>query len=158
MEKEIVVAEEAPAAIGHYSQGIRFGDLIYTAGQAGLDPATNQIVDGGPAQQADQTMRNLQAILEAAGSSLEDVIKTTIFLRYIKDFKAVNEVYARYMGENKPARSTVAVSSLPMQALVEIEMLAWASGPVKKTKPPSDEELQGQKNKKKGKKKGKKKK
>jgi 2-iminobutanoate/2-iminopropanoate deaminase len=124
MEKEVITTDHAPGAIGPYSQAIRVVDFVYTAGQGGLDPVTNQMVSGGVVAQAEQTMKNLEAVLEAAGTGFDNVIKTTIFLRYIKDFAAVNEVYGRFFGGTKPARSTVAVSALPLSALVEIEMVA----------------------------------
>jgi 2-iminobutanoate/2-iminopropanoate deaminase len=126
MQKENIQTEQAPAAIGPYVQAVRVGDLIYTAGQGGLDPATGELVEGGVEAQAEQTMKNLAAVLEAAGSSFDQVVKTTIFLRYIKNFAAVNEVYASFFGNQFPARSTVAVAALPMGALVEIEMVALA--------------------------------
>lgn len=128
MPKEIIHTDQAPAAIGPYAQAIRVGNLIYTAGQGGLDPATGKLAEGVEAQ-AEQTMKNLAAVLEAAGSSFDQVVKTTIFLRYIKDFAAVNEVYASFFEEgNFPARSTVAAAALPMGALVEIEMVAEVAG------------------------------
>jgi 2-iminobutanoate/2-iminopropanoate deaminase len=124
MHKENIHTDQAPAAIGPYVQAVRVGDLIYTAGQGGLDPATGKLVEGGVEAQARQTMHNLATVLGAAGSSFENVVKTTIFLRYIKDFAAVNQVYASFFEGPLPARSTVAVSALPMAALVEIEMVA----------------------------------
>jgi 2-iminobutanoate/2-iminopropanoate deaminase len=124
MQKENIHTNQAPAAIGPYTQAVRVGDLIYTAGQGGLNPATGKLVESGVEAQARQTMHNLAAVLEAAGSGFEHVVKTTIFLRYIKDFATVNEVYASFFEGTLPARSTVAVSALPMAALVEIEMVA----------------------------------
>jgi 2-iminobutanoate/2-iminopropanoate deaminase len=124
MQKEIITTANAPQAIGPYSQAVRVGNFVFTAGQIAINPDTSQIVEGGVVEQAEQVMRNLQAILEVAGTGFENVIKTTIFLRYMKDFSAVNEVYGRYFGETKPARSTVAVSALPLLALVEIEVVA----------------------------------
>ena len=129
MPKESIHTDQAPAAIGPYVQAVRVGDLIYTAGQGGLDPVTGKLVEGGVEMQAKQTMQNLAAVLEAAGSDFNHVIKTNIFLRYIKDFGAVNQVYASYFDGQFPARSTVAVNALPLAALVEIEMVAM----VKKT-------------------------
>jgi len=126
MSKQYLTTENAPAAIGPYSQAVRVGQFVYTSGQGGLDPTTNKMVAGGVSEQAEQTMQNLQSVLAAAGLSMENVIKTNIYLRYIKDFQAVNEVYARYFPGQKPARSTVAVSALPLSALVEIEMIAFA--------------------------------
>ena len=124
MKREIFHTDDAPAAIGPYSQAVGFGNLVFAAGQAGLDPKTGKLVPGGVEAQAEQVMQNLEAVLLAAGTSLHKTLKATIFLRYMKDFAAVNAVYARYIGDVKPARSTVAVSALPMAALVEIEVIA----------------------------------
>ena len=124
MNKEIISTLNAPQAIGPYSQAVRVGRFVHTAGQIAIDPETSQFVEGGVAAQAEQVMQNLQAVLEAAGTSLDNVVKTTIFLRYMKDFSAVNEVYGKFFGAGKPARSTVAVSALPLKALVEIEAVA----------------------------------
>jgi 2-iminobutanoate/2-iminopropanoate deaminase len=120
-----VQTNAAPAAIGPYSQGIRAGQLVFTAGQIGLEPSSGELVDGvGP--QADRALRNLSAILDAAGTGLDRVVKTTIFLSDMADFAAVNEVYARHFSPPYPARSTVAVAALPKGALVEIEAVALA--------------------------------
>jgi len=119
-----VVTGDAPKAIGPYSQGIVTDDLIFLAGQVGLDPKTGGLVEGGTAAQADQAMKNLQAVLKAANSDFDKVVKTTIFLTDINDFAAVNEVYAKYLKQPYPARSTVQVSALPRGAKVEIEMVA----------------------------------
>jgi 2-iminobutanoate/2-iminopropanoate deaminase len=124
MNKEIISTSKAPQAIGPYSQAIRVGRFVYTAGQIAIDPETSQIVEGDVSAQAEQVMQNLQAVLEAAGTSLDNVVKTTIFLRYMKDFSAVNEVYGKFFAAGKPARSTVAVSALPLKALLEIEVVA----------------------------------
>ena len=129
MHKQKIHTDQAPSAIGPYTQAVRVGDLVYTAGQGGIDPATGKLVEGGVEAQAQQTMLNLAAVLGAAGGGFQDVVKTTIFLRYIKDFAAVNQVYASFFEEDFPARSTVAVSALPMAALVEIEMVALVSAP-----------------------------
>jgi 2-iminobutanoate/2-iminopropanoate deaminase len=129
MKKEIIATSNAPQAIGPYSQAVRVGSFVHTAGQIAIDPETNAFVTGDVAVQAEQVMKNLQAILAASGTSLENVVKTTIFLRYMKDFGAVNEVYGRFFGELKPARSTVAVSALPLKALVEIEVVALVPSP-----------------------------
>lgn len=123
--RSAVQTTAAPAAIGPYSQAIRSGDLVFTAGQIGLDPATGELVDG-VAEQADRALRNLTAILDAAGTSPERVIKTTVFLSDMDDFTAMNEVYARHFSQPFPARSTVAVAGLPKGALVEIEAVALA--------------------------------
>jgi 2-iminobutanoate/2-iminopropanoate deaminase len=131
MNKEIIATSKAPRAIGPYSQAVRVGSFVHTAGQIAIDPETSQLVPGDVTDQAEQVMKNLQAVLEAAGTNLGNVLKTTIFLRYMKDFGAVNEVYGQFIGKDKPARSTVAVSALPLKALVEIEVVALV--------PPSEE-------------------
>ncbi|HET7082254.1 MAG TPA: RidA family protein [Candidatus Limnocylindria bacterium] len=113
----------APAAIGPYSQGVRAGGFVFTSGQVGAEPSDGAMVDGVAAQ-ADRALRNLAAVLAEAGSSLERVVKTTIFLTDMNDFAAVNEVYARHLSAPFPARSTIAVKALPKGALVEIEMVA----------------------------------
>jgi 2-iminobutanoate/2-iminopropanoate deaminase len=115
---------DAPAAIGPYSQGMAVGEMVFTAGQIALDPATMEVVEGGVAEQTERVLRNLAAILGAAGSSLQRVVKTTVFLKSMADFTAMNEVYGRYFGEHKPARSTVEVARLPKDVLVEIEAVA----------------------------------
>jgi 2-iminobutanoate/2-iminopropanoate deaminase len=115
----------APAAIGPYSQGIVTGHLVYTAGQIPLDPDTMELVGGDDvAEQTARVMRNLAAILEEAGASLDSVVKTTVFLKDMNDFVAMNEVYGRHFGEHRPARSTVEVSRLPKDVRVEIEAVA----------------------------------
>ena len=124
MTKEIIHSDNAPAAVGPYSQAVKVGNFVYSAGQVGLDPATMKLVDGGVEAQTEQVLQNLQAVLRAAGSSLADVIKTTVFLADMNDYKAVNAVYARYFTENPPARSAVQVAALPLGALVEIEVVA----------------------------------
>lgn len=129
MNREIISTSKAPKAIGPYSQAVRVGRFVHTAGQIAINPETSQIVPGDVTAQAEQVMQNLQAVLKAAGTSLDNVVKTTIFLRYMKDFSAVNEVYGKFFGEGKPARSTVAVSALPLKALVEIEVVALVPDP-----------------------------
>ena len=124
MSKEIVSTDRAPAAVGPYSQAVRAGNLVYTAGQIPLDPATGKMVEGGIQTQVEQALDNLQAVLEAAGSSLEQVIKTTVFLQDMDNFAAMNEVYARFFSGDPPARSAVEVARLPLGALVEIEAVA----------------------------------
>jgi 2-iminobutanoate/2-iminopropanoate deaminase len=122
-----VTTAHAPAAIGPYSQAIQIGDLIYTSGQIPLDPATGQMVEGGFQEQTTRVMENLQAVLAEAGSDLKRVVKTTVFLKNMADFSAMNEIYARYLapeGTVAPARSTVEVARLPKDALVEIEVIA----------------------------------
>lgn len=122
--KEIIASEKAPKAIGPYTVANRFGDLIFTAGQLGLDPATMELVPGGVDAEARQSLTNVKNVLEAAGSDLEHVLKTTIFLRDMADFAKVNAVYAEFFTANPPARSTVAVAGLPKGGAVEIEVVA----------------------------------
>ena len=125
--KQIISTEKAPKAIGPYSQAIRAGNLVFTAGQIGLDPSTMEIVASeasGVATQSRQVLTNLKHVLEAAGSGLGHVVKTTVFLADMADFAAMNAVYAEFFPENPPARSTVAVRGLPKGALVEIEAIA----------------------------------
>jgi 2-iminobutanoate/2-iminopropanoate deaminase len=122
--REVVATENAPAAVGPYSQGIRAGDFVFTAGQLGMDPATGKLVAGGVEAQARQALTNLKAVLEAAGSSLDRVVKVTVFLQDINDFKAVNAVYAQFFTQDPPARSAVQVAALPLGGLVEIEAVA----------------------------------
>ena len=126
MSKRVVHTEKAPAPFqgAPYSQGIVHGDLVFVAGQVGLDPETNQVVGGGIEAQTEQAMKNISAVLEAAGSSLSNVLKTSIFLVDFDDFAAMNEVYARFVGPDFPARATVQIAGLPMGALVEIEVVA----------------------------------
>ncbi|MEW5985282.1 MAG: RidA family protein [Chloroflexota bacterium] len=124
MKRKIITTDQAPAAIGPYSQAIRVGKLVYTAGQVALDPATGQLVEGDVAAQTERVLRNLQAVLEAAETSLTRVIKTTVFLQNMDDFAAMNAVYSQFFSEEPPARSTVAVAALPKGALVEIEAVA----------------------------------
>jgi 2-iminobutanoate/2-iminopropanoate deaminase len=121
---ERIATQQAPGAIGPYSQAIVANGFIYTAGQIALDPATGQVVDGGVTEQTARVMANLKAVLEAAGSSLAKVVKTTVFLIDMADFAEMNEVYAQALGDHKPARSTVAVSGLPRGVRVEIEVVA----------------------------------
>ena len=127
--KTQITTTQAPAAIGPYSQAIRTGDLLFTSGQVALDPATGALVSGGIEAQTTRVLENLKAVLAAAGLDMADVIKTTVFLKNMSDFAAMNEVYARYLapeGVVPPARSTVAVAALPKDALVEIELIAKA--------------------------------
>jgi len=127
MTRSNITTDGAPAAIGPYAQGVRVGNLIFTAGQGALDPITGQIVPGGIKEQTERTIENLKAILEAGGSSLGQVVKATVFLKDINDFAAMNAVYASYFGtddETLPARTTVEVSRLPRNILVEIEAVA----------------------------------
>ena len=124
MNRETINTEKAPKAIGPYAQAIKANGFVYTAGQIPLDPKTGNIVEGAITAQTRQVLENLQAVLEAGGSSLERVVKATVFLKNMADFAAMNEVYAEYLGQAKPARSTVAVAELPRGALVEIDLVA----------------------------------
>lgn len=124
MTKEIITAKNAPKAIGPYSAGVRAGGVIFTAGQLGIDPLTGDFVSDEIVGQTRQALTNLQAILEAAGASLKDVVKTTVFLRDMDDFAAMNAVYAEFFTEDFPARSAVQVARLPKDAAVEIEAVA----------------------------------
>jgi len=121
MKRIVVHTDKAPKAIGPYSQAIRTDSMIYTAGQTGLDPVTGELVAGGVEEQTRQVLTNLQNVIEAAGSTLAHVVKTTVFLKDMNDFPKLNAIYAEFFGENPPARSTVAVAALPKGGLVEIE-------------------------------------
>lgn len=121
---EAILSTQAPSPIGPYSQAILAGDVLYCSGQVALDPATGELLHGDVAAQAKLALKNLGAVLEAAGLRYGDVVKTTIFLIDMNDFAAVNEVYATFFGETKPARSTVAVAALPRGARVEIDCIA----------------------------------
>ena len=122
--REVVSSPGAPAAIGPYSAGVRAGNLLFLSGSIPLDPATGQVVPGDIAAQATRAMENIKALLTAAGADFANVVKTTVFLADMAEFRAMNEVYAKMMGEPFPSRSTVAVRELPLSARVEIE--AWA--------------------------------
>ena len=127
MSKAAVSTDKAPSAIGPYSQGIRAGNLVFTAGQIALDPATGQVVAPGIQEQTTRVLENLKAILEQAGSSLDRVVKATVFLKNFNDFAAMNSVYGAYLapdGVTPPARTTVEVSRLPKDVLVEIDLIA----------------------------------
>lgn len=123
-EREAIHTDSAPAAAGPYSQAIRAGTLVFTAGQLGIDPASGDLVDGGVGPQAERALENLRAVLEAADSGMGELVKVTVFLVDIGDWPAVNEVYARLVPEPYPARSAFAVLALPKGALVEIEAVA----------------------------------
>lgn len=127
MSRETVQTNDAPAPIGPYSQAIRAGQELFCSGQIPLDPKTMNVIEGDVAAQTEQVCRNLGAVLEAAGYSYDDVVKTTIFLVDMNDFQSVNEVYGKYFGNAKPARSTVAVSALPRGVRVEIDAIARVS-------------------------------
>lgn len=121
MSLKTVQTDRAPAAIGPYSQGVVANGLLFTAGQIPLDPQTGQIVEGGVVKQTERVLANLRAILDSAGASWNDVVKTTVFLHDMNDFPVVNETYAKTLGDARPARSTVQVSALPRNVLVEID-------------------------------------
>ena len=123
-EKQIISTPHAPQAIGPYSIGVKVGDTLYCAGQLGLDPQTGEIVSGGIEAETRQALLNLQRILEEAGGSLDNVVKTTVFLRDINDFGRMNGVYGEYFTKNYPARSAVQVAALPRGVAVEIEAIA----------------------------------
>lgn len=124
LKREIIATPHAPAAVGPYSQAVQIGDLIYTAGQIPLVPETGKLVDGGIEEQTRQVMQNLAHILEAAGSSLANVVKATIFVTNLADFAAINKVYGSFFAGDPPARSTVQVAALPLGATIEIEVVA----------------------------------
>lgn len=122
--KEIISTENAPGAIGPYSQAVKAGNLIFVSGQIPIDPKTGEFVSAEISEQTEQVLKNLSAVLEAAGSSLNEVVKTTVFLADMNDFAAMNAVYGKYFSENKPARATVEAARLPRDARVEIDCIA----------------------------------
>lgn len=122
--KEIVSTDKAPGAIGPYSQAVKTGNMVFCSGQIPIDTATGEFVSDDVAEQTEQVLKNLSAVLEAAGSNLNNVVKTTVFLADMNDFAAMNEVYAKYFSENKPARATVQAARLPKDARVEIDCIA----------------------------------
>lgn len=124
MEKEVIIAEKAPKALGPYSAGIRVGQFVFCAGQAGIQRATGELVPGGVEAETRQVLLNLQNVLDTAGTDLGHVVKTTVFLRDMNDFAKMNAIYAEFFGDKPPARSTVAVAGLPKGAAVEIEAIA----------------------------------
>ena len=124
MTRRAVTTSAAPAAVGPYSQGIAAGGFVFCSGQVGLDPATGDLVDGGIEAQCERALRNLEAVLDAAGASLADVVKTTVFLADIADFATINAIYGRFFPDPPPARSTFAVAALPKGASFEIEAIA----------------------------------
>lgn len=126
MDRRIIATDKAPAAVGPYSQAVCVGGFVFTAGQIGLDPDTGQLVGEDVAGQTERTLKNLQAILEAAGSCLRHVVKTTVYLADIADFGAMNAVYAEFFPEGPPARATIQAVALPLGARVEIEVVAEA--------------------------------
>jgi 2-iminobutanoate/2-iminopropanoate deaminase len=124
--REVIATDQAPKAIGPYSQAIRTQGLIFTSGQVAIDPATQQVITGDVSAQTDRVLQNLAAILQKSGSGLEKVLRCTVFLKNMSDFAAMNEVYGRYFKEAPPARSTVEVARLPKDVLVEIDVIALA--------------------------------
>ncbi|MBA3914235.1 MAG: RidA family protein [Acidobacteriales bacterium] len=122
--RDVISTPDAPQAIGPYSQAIRANGLVFTSGQIAIDPATQQVIGGDVAAQTERVFRNLAAILKAAGTSLDNVVRTTVFLKSMNDFAAMNEVYGRYFQSTPPARSTVEVARLPKDVLVEIDVIA----------------------------------
>ena len=123
--KEIISTDQAPKAIGPYSQAVRWNGMVFLSGQIPLDPATGQLIDGGIEEQTVRVLENLRAVLEASGASFETVLKTTIFVKDLGDFAKVNEIYGRYFPTNPPARATVEAARLPRDVRVEIEAIAY---------------------------------
>lgn len=126
-DREVISTERAPAAIGPYSQGVKVGNTLYLSGQIGIDPATGSLVEGGIKAETHQALRNLGAVLDAAGLGFEDVVQVQVFLADLNDYGAMNSVYESYFGENPPARAAVQVARLPRDARVEIMMAAVSS-------------------------------
>lgn len=124
--REIVATDQAPKAIGPYSQAVRAAGLVFTSGQVAIDPATQQVVGGDIAAQTDRVLKNLSAVLAASGSGLDKTLRCTVFLKNMGDFAAMNEVYGRYFTQSPPARSTVEVARLPKDVLIEIDVIALA--------------------------------
>ncbi len=122
--RDVISTDQAPKAIGPYSQAIRAAGLVFTSGQVAIDPATQQVIAGDIAAQTDRVLKNLAAVLSSAGSSVDKVLRCTVFLKNMGDFAAMNEVYGRYFTKNPPARSTVEVARLPKDVLVEIDVIA----------------------------------
>lgn len=128
MKKSIVHTANAPKAIGPYSQAIKTGDIVFTSGQISIDPSKNEFIKGSVAEQTELVLKNLTAVLKEAGSSIDSVVKTTVYIQKMEDFPAMNSVYERFFANNPPARSTVEVASLPKGALVEIDAIAITGG------------------------------
>jgi 2-iminobutanoate/2-iminopropanoate deaminase len=124
--RDVISTKDAPQAIGPYSQAIRANGFVFVSGQVAIDPATQQVISGDAAAQTERVFKNLTAILRAAGTGLDKIVRSTVFLKNMGDFAAMNEVYGRYIPSNPPARSTVEVSRLPKDVLVEIDMIALA--------------------------------
>lgn len=125
LNRTVIRADDAPGAVGPYSQAIAMGEMVFCSGQIGINPATGQMVEGDVQAQTRQVLTNLRAVLQTAGSGLSHVVKTTVFLTDMGNFKAMNDIYAEFFGEAPPGRSTVAVAGLPLSALVEIEAIAF---------------------------------
>ncbi|SHI70250.1 RidA family protein [Lutispora thermophila] len=125
MVKEVISTTKAPAAIGPYSQGIRCGNLLFVSGQTPLNPETGKIAEGDIQAQARQCLENVKAILEAAGTNLDNVLKTTVFIKDMNNFSKINEIYAQYFTKNQPARSCIEAARLPLDVQVEIEVIAY---------------------------------
>ena len=124
--RDVIATDQAPKAIGPYSQAIRSAGLVFTSGQVAIDPATQQVIAGDIAAQTDRVLKNLSAVLQAGGSSLDKALRCTVFLKNMGDFAAMNEVYGRYFGQAPPARTTVEAARLPKDVLVEIDVIALA--------------------------------
>lgn len=124
MSKEIIATVNAPKALGPYSQAVKYGNFVFTAGQIGIDPETGKIVEGGIAEQTEQVIRNLRAVLEKAEMTFDNVIKADVFLTELDTFKDMNEIYSHYFSQAEPARTTVIVKELPKGALIEIALIA----------------------------------
>ena len=124
MSREVVNSDKAPKAIGPYEQGIKANGFLFTSGQIALDPESGELIEGDISAQTRQVFQNLKSVLEAGGSSLDRVVKTTVFLKTMSDFPIVNGVYQEFLGDSKPARSTVAIADLPKGALIEIDLVA----------------------------------
>ncbi len=124
MQKEVIFTERAPAAIGPYSQAVKLGNMLYTSGMLPVIPETGEIVQGDAAAQAEQSLKNISEVLAKAGTSFDNVVKTTVFIRNMSDFASINEVYKKYFTNNYPARTCVEVARLPKDALIEIECIA----------------------------------
>jgi 2-iminobutanoate/2-iminopropanoate deaminase len=124
--REVIATKDAPQAIGPYSQAIKAAGLVFVSGQVAIDPATGNVVSGGIAEQTERVMKNLQAILQAAGTSLDQALKTTVYLKNMSEFAAMNEVYGKFWKSAPPARATVEVARLPKDVLVEIDVVALA--------------------------------